>query len=405
MGGAYLMGGGKKMPGRPTKKNKTYTYKPAGLKNEDGGKNVVAQTTGHVSHNKRVALKKKRTVKVSKSFKEKVVKASLPDSIHGEKTDFYYPTFNSVISNFQTVGWGYDSGTVQSEKWSFLPEYFLDAASVLWNNKAATASSYSLSSTDTLGKDAVTSANTLKFTIKNSFEHYLFKNNTSRGFKIKLYECAPKRPSTRNSTGATITGGTVVNGDALLVPQTYWGNALADDFSEGVNLSNVGNNAMDATPNQSSSFSKGYAIGCTEVFLEPGASYSYFLQGPSNVEFDMAKYFTGTMFMDIQKYSRYLLPVYKSELMVNSVGQQFFGRFGHTPTQPGYSLLGCERKLYCSLKMPEQTGFVAGAAFVAGQKINLTKRRHAYSYNMWNTGTATGPFGTTAEQTEISIQS
>nr|WAE42770.1 MAG: capsid protein [Cressdnaviricota sp.] len=394
--------GGKYLTESIKKKRKMHPTR--GVSNEDGASNVNAVSTGHVSHVRGVAMKKHKTPKVSKAFKEKVAAATRSKDMTGFKEDIFYQALKGFPDNKQGVGWSatpsqpFPAGTM----WSFLPEYFLDAASVLWNQKPPGNGPWSITDNNNIGSNPTTAsgsqaANSAKFTVINSFEHYKIRNNTNRAFHIKLYECRPKRVSNVAVASKSILNAAVTVEDALLDPAAYWAQCMANDVVEGYNLGTAGGTfaatptTYGATPSLSPMFAKGYAVGCTEVFLEPGATYSYFLQGPSNLEVDFKKYYTNDVFSNIQKYSRYLLPVVFSELVANDgfATGQVLGRLNFIQGAIAGNYLYCERKMYCKMKMPEEAGFTATTQ-TAGSRY-LDNRKDSMCYQNWGSyGVAAG---------------
>jgi len=390
-----------------TPKKKMAPVKRQYVENENGATDVVAYSTGNASHKKGVASSRKKRVKVSPAFKAKVIAATNSKLVTGYKEDFYYQgVFGSGIDQ-QAVGWNPALAVANApSQWSFLPLYFLDAVSCLFHNKLV-ANSWAFA--NEMGSYvAALSADNLKFHVADSYEVYHFKNNTNRGLRLKLYECAPKRISLSSPTPAVIGSGTAGGEvDALQNPVTYWFNALGTDSNNGQNLSNVTPAFLNLAPAQSPTFARGYKTGMSEVFLEPGGTYTYKLQGPSNMDIDMEKYYVNGVLQDIQKYARYVMPVVSSELCVDTASgtKNVFGRMPWAQNGNGGFVLGCERKLYTKIKMPEQTGFVESAITV-GNTQDLNLRKNCFIATNWGAALApTGPYSTLERQTEVPAMS
>lgn len=363
------------------------------VKDELGVTSINVPVMGHIK--KSVVEKKPKKVHVSKAFKAKVNKALTSKNVTGYKKDLFYVSWSglSLPGNMQNVDTnGQVSQQVAYSNWDFLPEYFLDAASVLWNKKAASAGTWSTSSANTIGQGVspltVTTVNAVKFYVKNSYAQYLYRNTTARGIHLKIYEARPKRNSFLLQTNTELTGGVGTNQDALQNPAQGWAFALADGINEGYNLSQINNTLLKTDPRASTGFNKGWDIGLVQVFLEPGASYEFKVQGPSDFEWNYQKHVQYNEFTTIAKYSRYIMPVFYMDLTSEaSTGTDLFGRkafkFGGTQ-----GTLGFERKLYVSLQMPEETGFVnTGVLGATGSVVDLGLRKPAYSENVWgNTG-------------------
>ena len=242
------------------------------ISNQDGVLNVVAAISGG---HKKIKDKRKRGVHVSKSFKAKVLKVEEEIKYHGWKIDVEYRRAPAVAINTQSfANWDIATATVARPgfEWSFLPQYFWNAATVLWGAKVPSLA-YLPNDTDNIGAGvapivaAGTSATNATLFIKDSYESYLFRNNSNRGCTIKLYEFAPKKKGNYSSTVYSWTNINAAGADTgcLGTPQSYWAATLLDDFSAGQNIAGgVGPvamtvNTMGADPRHNRSFKAAYA--------------------------------------------------------------------------------------------------------------------------------------------------
>lgn len=379
------------------------------VKDELGVASITVPVMGHVK--KGVAIKKKHVVKVSKNFKEKVEKSLSSSNVHGYKKDCYFNAFNwgshvfpdvQVVSSQNSGNAGVLTGQpLPYSTWDFLPEYFLDAASVLWNQKPATANGWRLTTANTIGRAVLpltdVNANAVKFRIKDSWTRYLYRNLTQRGIFIKFFDCKPKRNSYLNSTVDTLTGTEAIP-DAIIDPFNVWNQGLNDDNNEGLNISAVLPNILGCDPRQSPGFKRVFEVSVVEVYLEPGASYEFKLQGPNDFEWEYGKHLLIGAFQDIAKYSRFVMPVWHFDLAFESGGGTLLqGRLGLLLNAANGNLV-CERRMYCSLEMPQETGFVTPPApLPSGTIIDMGLRKDAYVENVWITNALTS---TTAETTQ-----
>nr|WAE42787.1 MAG: capsid protein [Cressdnaviricota sp.] len=397
-------------------------HRPAAeVRNQDATSNTVAEIQGG---HKKVRTMKKKSIHVSSKFKKMVKKAEEGKAIHGTKIDIEYRKCPSVGLNQQGYQvWGPATNNLSRPglEWSFLPEYFLDAASVLWYGKAASIS-YTMIDTTNIG-DGIAPANTgataftnVEFDILDSWEEYLYKNNTNRGCTVTIYECAPKKKSNL-TTAAQVwdtTAGVLNDVTSLQTPPTYWENALIDESTEGRNLGFVTPGFLDLDPTHSPTFNKGYSVTSHKVYLSPGASFAYKLQGPNNVNFSLTDHVVNTRIFDLAKYSRYVMNVVKWDLACTAgsaaANTITMSRLAYAPTQlvgvvssatlptptlPVGEQLSFERKSYCKLRMPDITG---GTGVAAGSKFALGYRRPCYSYNLWSSGViATQVYGVTQQ--------
>lgn len=370
------------------------------VENEDGAMNVVPVVARIHTHNSSLEKPKKK-VKVPKLLRQQIKQIEAAPKFHGWKKDIYFLYSAGVPNDGQAV---FNFGSVPLpaySSWDFLPEYFLDAASVLFANKTSSAAGWSHQSIANIGTGVPPTgggniyANNVQFTIKNSWVKYLYRNNTQRTVIMDLYECAPKVQSYITNSPPNLNGLAVPTADALIDPMQWWDKCLTDDFVQGLNLNNVTKSLLGTRPEQTTAWKKAWEYNVTRVVLEPGASYEYFLQGPSGKDFKFSKHVKNNTFNTIQKYSRFLMPVYHMDVApYPALSARPFGRPGlvgplAAGTQTSPVFFGFERTLYCDVTMPEQTGFNYPAAFVAGVNQQLGFRRSTpFSMNMWNTGTS-----------------
>lgn len=385
----------------------------AEVANQDATGNVVPQVVGG---HKKVRNTKKKSVHVSSKFKKMVRKVEEAVKMHGSKIDIEYRVCPG-ISSFSQGYIQWLSANAQPTRpgldWSFLPQYFLDAASCLWYGKAASLS-YTIVDPTNLGDGVspvnagATAMSNVQFDILDSWETYLYKNETGRGCTLTIYECAPKKKSNL-TTSANVwdtSAGLLNDYTSLQVPPTYWTNALTDESTEGRNIATVSPSFPGLDPTHCPAFNQAYEVSSHKVYLSPGASFSYKLQGPNNQSFSLTDLVVRTRIFDIAKYSRYVMNVVMWDLactagapVSNTIlgGRLAFGGVQSvgvvsssvlpTPTQPVGTQLLFERKSFCKLAMPDMTG---GTGVAAGTKFSLGFRRPAYLYSLWSSGTSDG---------------
>jgi len=359
------------------------------IRDEDGALNVVPIVSyGHGGHAK---LKKKPKVKVSKHFKAALDKVNESKKYHGSKTDINFAALNSTANNLQSVD-SFTELVTSYSKWDFLPEYFVDAVSCLFGNKAATVGGYIATAAGNIGTGVTPETSTygsaLKFKVIDSFTRYHYKNNTPRIMTLELYECAPKRCSYL-STSPTTLGGVATAGaqDALISPASYWTACLSDEQSVGINISSAASNMWGLSPLSCPAFKKAFNVTKTVVVLEPGSSYDHFLQGPNDFDFNYAEMFSATVLQNIQKFSRYLLPIIKVDLAGATAGVAPFGRLFHTNSLTTGNIFGYQRTMHCKVEMPEMTGFAYPGTTTGYQALGY--RRDPYIINNWPQATST----------------
>lgn len=391
------------------------TFREVADENPDRLERAVSK---HVGKKKRINAKKAKNVKVTKKFVAKVHKALIGEKHHGFKKDYYYGSWKQStvgaeqLSNIQYIDKWVTGGSgavpFWYSQWSFLPEYFLDAASVLWNAKTASAggsAGWRVNTTKTIGQQnpytTGSDFDNVQFFIKKSYEDWLFKNVTTRTIKVKLYHCRPKRASFLSDTPIDMTTQIPVitgfNLDALIDPHTWWTRCLQVESAENINISAANPSTLDMDPRMCSEFNKNWVVDVTEYVVDPGVSFKKRLIGPSNFEWKFKNHVqvvsnTAYPFYDIQKYSQYLMAVVIPDLAVaSSTGAptNFAGRMPFISTVYNKCLV-VERKLYCSLEMPEQAGWNDDISTPTMPKV-LGHRRNAWAWNNWGVGNGSEP--------------
>lgn len=360
----------------------------AGVERESGSSSRVVAAKRFKS--KGVRQKKPRSVHASKKFKSLVDSALSAKDIFGQFHTVEYGFLKSITANnVQSIGFTL-LATPKPHQWDFLPEMFLDAASVLFNGKVAAQNSVGVFSASNIGNSSgagglvsTSVANNAKFTVVSSRVEYLLRNNTQHTITVHVYLCAPKVQSNWISPSETTASPAIVIGDALLNPVDFWADCLNDDVALGVNVSsNLTVNTLFCTPTMTRGFARCYKSELTEIVLEPGQTYLYGYQGPSNLDLDFSKMYRNSVFMSLQKFSRFPMFVVRSDLIGTSTGSVVRSSVNNA----GFgNLVAMEKRVYYKMKMPDDAGFrssvvVAGAA--AGP-VYLGYRRPAYSHQVW----------------------
>jgi len=362
-------------------------------------------------HKKGVTFKAPKKVKVSKGFKAKVTKVLEAKKIHGhvDITSMGYlepPANNEQSAFYALLPEHYNgAGTVTgiSNLWAFSPEWFLSCASVLFNKKGYNndvgptgAPVMGWWNDDQLGSGLaegqvkpilagtngiVNYANNAVFNVTNAWEKYVLRNNTGRTVMIKIYLFAPKCMGARDTDvviGNTLALGS--NRDYMQDPRDMWERALQDDFNTGANLAGVSPRTLYAKPSLPQ-LTKSWKIECSDLVLEPGQSYDYFIKGPTDLQINMKSHFRNGQFMFIQKCMRIPIFVVHTDLVGGDsevVGNKLHATRDGLPTTGGAEVL-VERRRYCRITCPEIAGFrtdLDGAP--ADTSVQLGFKRPAY---------------------------
>nr|WAE42712.1 MAG: capsid protein [Cressdnaviricota sp.] len=384
----------------------TYTYHTAGkrMKRKSFGKGKLTTRNPGVTKKgmKKVSFHKKgANPKITKKFKAKIYKALEMKAPTG-----YYQDTSYGLINFTSLGVGEQvvnvlSDGMQDGLW-FNPMRILDAASILFNGKGAGATgkwtpgqNAPASPTNNTGGYSLPTGSfdpaNIKIHCINSYVKYEFRNNSQRTVTMKLFECKPKSKQDYYATG-----------DAL----GQWSNTMQEErqsfsnITTHENVSDTPYNRLHVNPTISTSWKNNWSAGVTNVRLEPGQTYTYYLKGPQHYDYDFEKFWATAggsnvlnySFQDIQpKCTRSLFVISYPEVLPNNTnppsnaaryaGLTSFARVTYECTY-GYVM-----------SMPEQAGFSYGNATYAAalnKPQPLGFRRHAYAvYNWAVAGTAT----------------
>lgn len=359
----------------------------------DSTRSVTRPTVRRTKRKKRIEFKTgKKRKGPTRKFARKVKKC-LDRHVTGWYRHLNTGSVPLPSDSFQTVNhFGGRPGGIEWTGYCFHPEDFLDAVSVLWNEKPASVGSHSISSVGTMGNAIPivpgTNFNNLKFTVIAASESYLCHNVTQRDLHVKVYICAPKRISTSAIAAVPGTGAVISNISALRNPEDDWESSLVIDHNNQVSQGVVAfsKNAIKACPTDSLTWKKNWAYELKEFVLAPGQSFTVTVPGPKNLQIDMAKHWQNGTFMDVQKYVRFPMFVVYPDLA--STTTQAYGR--PAPLPGIANALVVERRKYYKFGMPEAAGFVSPGVFAPGA-TQLGLRHGVYFYQDWTpaiTGTA-----------------
>lgn len=332
-----------------------------------------------VSHKKKgVTLHKSKEAHVDKKFRMKVLKAMEEEgeSFHGSWTQFSFGGIEVDSSAFagdhkQLVFTGTNLSTGDFTDWLGSATDMVHCASVLWNGKADNQSVRNINDYTNLGSNTNDSnlgnvalpnepygSNHLQFLLKNSYDDYQFKNNSRRTITLKAYEVAPKVLA--NSTDALLRD-SAASGAAgyamvpyVVSPPTVWADGLISMKNETVNVSATEIDSMGLDPRSTPEFSRCFKTALTTIILEPGQTYNYFLQGPSNLHVNTADYWMGTVFVDVQKFARNVMFVAHLDLVSDSANNAKPTRRGNVSDVGGALIF--EKKRHYSFIMPGNVG-------------------------------------------------
>lgn len=323
--------------------------------------------TGHTSGvRKFMRGNRKRKVFVSNKLRKKIRKVVYADKLKGFHQEIGYdvivPAKGTDIeldwSNAQVVKY---AGTVGAGSLGqFTPRRILDAASVLWNDKAMSA----LGADKNLGATGNFDPKKVKIRVLKSGVTYNIKNNTDRGMHFKLIECQARNDS--------VLGEPIGVWNALMVDQA------ADDRA---NQGNVSINQLGLHPSLIPGFDKLFKTATTKLHLEAGANYSYYMKGPSDVLYDYTKIWNGSAEKVNNKHTKWLIIVTWPELVHGDINGTITGGRTYGTAESENEALVFEEVIRHKLSMPEMTGF-DGVGTTGSNQLN--NRQFAYAMQTYS---------------------
>jgi len=329
-------------------------------------------------------------------------------------TDFRV-LWNSMASASPTVSEGDD--------WNFFsPLRFMDAASILWNEKLATRNPYvqagnfqmevsvSTGVPTATGTAADPKLQMTKIHIVNSFVEFEMKNNSTRSMHLKLYVCVPrqrfpnKAPLDAIFQGLTgeVTGN---NTGYFIVGQGPGGLQTQPDLL-------IGNPSVP--PKASPSFNATYKYETIQIDIAPGETVCQSIQGPRNMDLDFNKLFNAQDDRSGFFYKPTTICVVMEivyDLQVTK-SNNFSGRLLPDTTKlPNNSVLGlpltCEVRETFKLTMPDNAGFIM-QAIASGTTQVMTMRKKAIAYGLFaepaNPAAAFPDYSLLSEENPLDVQ-
>lgn len=394
---------------------------------------MVRNATVKTFHNKRVKKVKgrKRKVKVSKKLRDKVNKVIEGHKAFGSYTKIMSGTIGFLVDGgltnvylTQNIGdylantiyarlgtskltgnsrmlYGTlprDNNPVQGmETVYFTPAKFLDAASVLFNQKGP-ALDYSIQARNfqiqvnkgtgvpNLGTPASPFTANLKLHVINSWVKFEMRNNSQRVMHINMYECVGKQrfpaqmPLECFKSCLNGTNPQVEDGNFTGLVRGFFGIAVDDWW----------NSAM-LKPSVFEAFKSSWSYTLKEIIIEPGVSHVFYLNGPKNMELDYNKMHEGGVDQTASLYNKCSVGVIfevKGDIKYGTVGagsataansgRWIAGGIANKMIDP----VSIEVTEVYKISCPETSGFIlqAVATAPAGTPQALNFRRPQYAF-------------------------
>lgn len=421
--------------------------------------NVINAQAGRASMKRKFTknekVKSTKRVKVSKALREKVKKVIAGEDAYGQYNVRYGGTIGYVDpgadtgntrvtpyardANFVLSFWGGTTFPVGSKVWFaahhanigagtaanmssaadrvfayFTPLKILDAASVLWNKKPATANptlvtgNFSLSTglatgTPQVGSSQFPQTGPQVIKIINSYVTWRMKNTSQRSVVCKIYHCVPKLKFCDKGpltilAGLSETLDTIVVTTPTLIREL---NGLPLNLNGSV-ASSVATHPM-FEPNIDPNFASAFKYSLKIINLKPGEECVHSIQGPKNYTLDYNKLHSegeskvGSFFKDTT-----IMPMVSVELdsaFATTGSGQFGGQYYNKTTNAAASLINpisIEVDEVFKLSCPSNAGFIQrSAATGETQQLSLKTKRQLYvnwnlapaaadTYTIWN---------------------
>lgn len=323
-----------------------------------GGMNVGATTVIHSTGKKRKRVKQ---VRVSKTLRKKIQKVMTAKALKGQTQEISYGVFrwiDELQSNKQIV---VDFTALASVAGDPLFSHYkiIDAASVLWNEKAQAANK-----TITTGNFTDTK---LKINVVSSSVIYTFRNNTQRDANMKILEVRP--------TSGQVAGDPFAIWIAALVKYTQF---------QGANQNSTVITELHTHPMMLPQFRKLFKVNTIDIHIPPGGTYLHTVQGPALKTFECTKMWNGTTWQNYHPECCWMIAMYCPDLVTTTNG--LFGRFINPPTlvdgqyQRGIVWEAVHRY---KLEMPEMAGFINPSSFSASTVQELGQRQWSFAYKTY----------------------
>jgi len=331
-------------------------YRPLG-----GGMRVATQSAGasNTIISRSIKRKSAPNVKVSKKLKAKIRKVITGDAIKGKTQEVSYGVLRWTDSEDfkqQIVDITSYNNLITYEEPMFSNLKILDAASVLWNEKAQTANKQLVTGNFDNQK--------LKVKIISSSVEYIFRNNTQRELSMSLLEISP--------ASAQVQGSPFISWPLMLSRAAG---------TAGPNQNNILITEMHTHPAMLPEFRKLFNTKTAKVTIPPGGTHVHTVQGPTDKMCDFTKYWNGSSFQNYQSHCVWLFAIYYPDLITTDLGG--FGRIINSAgATPDYGIVYEAIDRYV-LELPEQTGFIAPNPATPGSVQPLSQRSWSFAYKTY----------------------
>lgn len=281
----------------------------------------------------------------------------------------------------------------QGSEWQFFsPLKILDAASVLWNDKAINknyaiqAGNLNTVVNETTGAPIIegTAINPqikgIKIHVDNCYVKFKMKNNSQRTMAISIYNCVPKIKFPVSTPLTAFEDATTINADGA---NSAYISAETDGYTQlQTSEALVANPAME--PNMLPGFRQAYKYEKVIIRIAPGETITHSVQGPKSYDLDFRKLYDGGVNMQGKAYkgtTMFTMMSIQPDLVyttgsagpVGAAGRSGHYGAGFSATNSLADPISIEWEEVYRLSIPEVVGFKTADA-VAGRMQLLNKK-------------------------------
>lgn len=259
----------------------------------------------------------------------------------------------------------------------FHPLKYLDAASILWNNKAIAADwggrtgNIETRVNTSTGAGSSSKTDGVKLNVVNSFVQFELKNNSKRSVTIVAYHIKSKNKLQRQTA------------------ITAWLDAFTEDSTTNGPMKYIASSGGLTDPlmgpGDSVAFNQNYKYETVKIIIKPGETCTHSLKGLRNAVIDYGKMYQDNLDLEdyITKDCVQVVFAVIPDMQVVTSSSASTGAFIYAPDATGNVLadpISIKWTEYYKLKCPETAGFIQKAVSAgSGQPLNLKRFCKAFA--------------------------
>lgn len=192
---------------------------------------------------------------------------------------------------------------------------------------------------------------------------YIFKNNSNRGIKFRMYVCQSKSNATPDS------------------PVNSWASAITQGIADGTygsynNTPAMTVNDLYADPRNAVQFNNWWKCETQDFALDPGETASAVVKSECGV-YDMKKFYNADTYQVYNRKGRWVFFVCYNDLVTGPTPYSSIGRLAHSVGGEGLIVETVRDTMF---SLPEQIGFTYPASYPGAVNQTLNKRIRKFGY-------------------------